>query len=279
MKKIFLIFALIIFACDMQAQVAVIRDGRIYGCPKEFTKDKTGVVYSITTNGVVKFYDADFNVVKTFTCKNGKRPADIVEDCIIDGKDSGCKDASLTQTFFNNDEKWEYVVSVDGIGSSGRWEESYFVYNEDGECLGKLPQSPEYLIVIEGKKYMVLEEDDTYFVYNMENGMEAFGGKTPDNVTTDSPLVGEWESAEITDEDGHEVIVTFKFNADGTFVQTLSLGNVAQTGRWVDNGDGTLTLTYYFEEYETETITLSYSVSGDKGTIIDGDLIIPFTRK
>lgn len=181
-KKIFLLLSVLGFASTVQAQLVAQISGGIYGCPKEFTKNNVGVVYSIQDR-MVRIYDKDFNVVKTFTCQNvDKRPTDIVEECIISGADGGCSNSSLTQTLFNNDEKWEYVTSVER--NDGSWEDGYFVYSEDGTCLGKLPYEPAGIIVNDGKKYLVLEDNsnDMAYIYNMEKGMDAF--KDPNAVVS-----------------------------------------------------------------------------------------------
>ena len=274
MKKILLILSFIALACNMQAQVVTIKDGGLYGCPKEFTKNNVGVVYSLAGK-VATIYDSNFNVVKTFECKVGDGKdnyiADIVEDCIIDGADGGCHNSALTQTFFNDDEKWEYIVSVEGY-REGKWTEEYFVYNEDGECLLQLPYEPDGIIVNDGKKYLVLvDSNDTAYIYNMENGLnKAFG------INIDPAIVGKWAGSAVVVDDDETYVqeFTYEFKENGTYIQTLLGAHTAtRTGNWKIDGNGNLVL---YDEYYEDVFT--YTIDGDTATITVNGMSIKMTR-
>lgn len=89
-------------------------------------------------------------------------------------------------------------------------------------------------------------------------------------------LVGSWTGTiESKEEEGTFTFrATLEIKADGTYIEhSLDEGFRDFSGQWKDNGDGTITLTNFFDP------TFQYALKGDKLYLTGKNWIAIFTRK
>ena len=95
---------------------------------------------------------------------------------------------------------------------------------------------------------------------------------TPSSEKTNdkSVLIGTWVGT-ITQRETFNA--TLVINADGTYTETSEGGFNSFSGSWKDNGNGTVTLTNFFDP------TFSYSLSGTKLTLTGNGWSATFNKK
>lgn len=90
-------------------------------------------------------------------------------------------------------------------------------------------------------------------------------------TTSSNKLVGTWSGTITQGDDTFSATITI--NADGTYVEKSASGLKSFSGTWKDNGNGTVTLTGFFDP------TFPFTISGNNLTF-NGDIWSgKFTRK
>lgn len=148
MKKLFFSLAAL-FGCTLSvsAQKAAMLEGRMQTIPSYFTYNHTPYITTLQEDddNIINIYDMSFNQISSFNL--GKEDFDNFElKTIIDKNgvsfDVEFDDIYLTQTFFNDDADWEYIVPVKG-GEPNEWgyfyTESYTIKKTDGTVVGSIP--------------------------------------------------------------------------------------------------------------------------------------------
>ncbi len=185
MKKFFTIVSVLSFSLSLFAQTSIQKFQLVQ---KELTKEGKVVAISLTndfdyTTNEISILDSNFNETKSFTAKNLTYFYYQNWDTNSFWLNSGEKDEGyikISQTFFNDDDKWEYV-------SKDRSSNDYFVMNEDGDTLITLKDVPSsrcgFLLEFNAKKYILFQGQDykTFAIYEVQNN-----GSTSASRVTDS---------------------------------------------------------------------------------------------
>ena len=158
MKKITIVAAFLAIAIAGNAQTLTsktISGEGPYLIPKLFTSSGESLLYFMNSN-TVSIYDSDLSLVHTFKLKDGFKRIEFVDyDDNLFTYGEGGKFIYCSQTLFNNDENFEYVVETS---------EGYSVINEDGSVLFKFDKKG-HMIKIGGKIYWVSYSDDGCIFY------------------------------------------------------------------------------------------------------------------
>lgn len=143
MKKIFLFAATLMLAAAASAQ-SVTHERTFSGLttsivPKMFSYDNETLLVNVTEEGIAEVYNSNLEKVRSFAVNTAI--ASELNDLVFHDywSDSHPNESfDFSQTLFNDDEKFEYV-----IGST--------VFNEDGEVVLTLPENQwEYKIMVLG---------------------------------------------------------------------------------------------------------------------------------
>ena len=158
MKKITIVAAFLAIAIAGNAQTltskAISGEGPCL-IPKLFTSSGEPLL-SFEKNNTVSIYNSDLELVHTFKAKDKVTYIEFIDyDENLFTYGWGGKSISCSQTLFNNDEKFEFLVETN---------KGYEVINEDGSVLFKFDKKG-HIIKIGGKIYWVSYSDDGYIFY------------------------------------------------------------------------------------------------------------------
>lgn len=176
MKKFFVstIIALACVGASAQVETTPVKlgEGGIYGIPESYSYNYTDhmvlVEFDYDKNaGDIRVYDEDINLVKEI--KVAEEPLSLSYKNL--SGDSDYATMYLTQTLFNNDEKFEYVVGIEADNNSGI--SGFKIVSEDGEVLQTvnfgMSSSEEVEIIEIGMNtyfaFMMKENNDSWEYY------------------------------------------------------------------------------------------------------------------
>ena len=166
LQQLFVLAAFVAAPMTMNAQVG---EGKVFPrnlsdhfIPKAFTYDGKNYLYARKYNledntTAMTIYNDELEVVKSFTLPGGSLSCSFLD---LDDNSAPNSSSEVTQTLFNADEKYEYVMPIKDIG--------FRVVSEDGTELQSITfdvtdpylwDDGFYLMKINGKFYMLFEVD------------------------------------------------------------------------------------------------------------------------
>lgn len=168
MKKFFLstIMALACVGANAQVETTPVSFGTesVYGIPNAYLYDRDEYMVSVEYDNnndrfpvKISVYDGNLKLVKEIKTTEGALYFEYKEIC--EGKREGCY---LTQTLFNNDEKFEYMVGIPDDDNTYRYK-GIKIMSEDGKVLQTLNLSLGYefmILRINGNSYLCADETD-----------------------------------------------------------------------------------------------------------------------
>lgn len=173
MKKFFVstIIALACVGASAQVETTPVKlgEGGIYGIPESYSYNYTDhmvlVEFDYDKNaGDIRVYDEDINLVKEI--KVAEEPLSLSYKNL--SGDSDYATMYLTQTLFNNDEKFEYVVGIEADNYSGI--SGFKIVSEDGEVL----QTVNLGISAYDEPEIIEIGMNTYFAFEMYEDSESW---------------------------------------------------------------------------------------------------------
>lgn len=200
MKKILLVLT-VLLGCTLTISAQKIGPRSFCTVPSCFTYDNAPLFLGSATyldekTRVINIYDLSFNHVSTVSVESRYIGMEIKK--VIDKTgmifNTSSNDVALTQTFFNDDEDWEYIVPV-GKEEPTEWGgtvlriESYAIKKTDGTVVGSIPFEWNYDIhIINDVVYTTISETDgstgrsIYYYYTIPEFRKLLGGTNDVNA-------------------------------------------------------------------------------------------------
>jgi hypothetical protein len=200
MKKLFLILCAIAFGmsgakADVNLTTTMSEFHSFAKLPAKYTADSKDKViianyeYRSTRKTYYTIYDASFTLVKEITADSTEFTDSYYYPCVMnlyafDNFDGGSNVSgyaiNVTQTLFNNDAKYEYLMVVveevdgysEGTGFKVKSEDGTTVASvkfPEGYVLYSLSDNDAYLLELDGVNYIIIkvEDSDSYDYYNL----------------------------------------------------------------------------------------------------------------
>lgn len=184
--------------------------------PAEFTSDNHTKAW-VENNGTISIYRNDLTVVHQMTPPQGWTQQWRESDFDAQGADGTAKGLAITQTLFNNDEQYEFIVENNG---------NFSIVSENGTTLWSITASSTYLIKWDNQYFIFARGGDdidyTYTWYHIDRPTQSITrveGDMPINVF---PSVAD-RSQTITVElgEGNNATEIQVVNAVGQVVKTV----------------------------------------------------------
>lgn len=185
-------------------------DAYFYGISQLFSYDsKPKLVEFADDRSYMKLYDEDLNLLKEFIVTSGTLESLSICDFTSNNTDSYLN--CLTQTLFNNDEKYEYVTRTDNTIN---------IVSEDGNLLQtvSIPDAYSfyglYLWVLGDMNYLVIQSYGKTLVYkitkNPSDPSAVSVATTPIKLNVSPRLASRGEPIEVESQSGsmRQVVVT-----------------------------------------------------------------------